>query len=56
MLSVNEVATHTKEFFDYDKFSELFLPVRVQGNWILIICVPEAKSIYTVVFNEWDWD
>ncbi len=56
MRSVNEVASHRKEFFDYDKFSELFLPVKVQGNWILVLCVPEVRGIHTVVFNEWVWD
>ena len=56
MCSVNEVATHRKEFFYCDRYSDQFLPVRVQGNWILVICVPEVRGIHTVVFNEWAWD
>jgi len=54
--SVNAVATHRKEFFHHDRYTDLLLPVRLQGNWILVICVPEIRGIHTVVFNEWVWD
>jgi hypothetical protein len=54
--SVNNVATHRKEFFHRDRYTDLFIPVRVQGNWLLVICVPEMRGIHTVVFNEWEWD
>jgi hypothetical protein len=37
-------------------YSEIYLPVRLNGHWLLLICAPYDKHTYTVVFGPWDWE
>jgi hypothetical protein len=37
-------------------YPEVYLPIRLNGEWILLICAPYDKLTYTVVFGTWDWE
>ena len=37
-------------------YPEVYLPIRLNGEWIILICAPYDKLTYTVVFSPWDWE
>ena len=37
-------------------YSELYLPIRLLGNWLLLICSPCERVTHTIVFDRWDWE
>jgi hypothetical protein len=47
---------HPKSSYHTDKYSEIYLPVRHNGEWVLLICAPYDKQTCTVVFGMWDWE
>ena len=56
---LNELQTATKTegpFFNNDRFTQLILPVRMGGNWLLLASDPEKRETFTVMFNKWDWN
>ena len=36
--------------------TNLFLPVRVEGKWLLMVSEPMSRETFVVVFDEWDWN
>jgi hypothetical protein len=48
--------SHPKSSYRTDKYSEIYLPVRLNGERLLLICSPYDKQTYTVVFGIWDWE
>jgi hypothetical protein len=56
---LDELAAATKKegpFFRNEKFTELFLPVRIDDKWMLMLSTPSTRETYAVVFDEWEWD
>ena len=43
-------------FFRNDRFTNLFLPVRIEGKWLLMVSEPKPRETYAVVFEEWEWN
>jgi hypothetical protein len=42
--------------YDFAKFTEIHLPKRIKGKWMLLVCDPEARAFTPIVFDEWDWN
>ena len=50
-------ATTTEEpFFKNDRCTNLFLPVRIEGKWLLMVSEPTPRETFVVVFDEWEWN
>ena len=48
-------ATTTEEpFFKNDKCTNLFIPVRIEGKWLLMGCERIPRETFVVVFEEWE--
>ena len=45
-----------KKIFNLNNFSEITLPIRVGGKWMLVLCLPEYGKFQIVVFDEWEWN
>ena len=43
-------------FYDRNKFSDVFLPVRMAGMWLLIVPEPKVRRTAWVVFEEADYN
>jgi hypothetical protein len=56
MDKVNRVTLHEDKFYDYKKFSEIHLPVRIKNKWVMLVCDPKIRSYQVVMFDEWDWN
>ena len=44
MDKVSSIAVHEDNFYDYKKFSEVHLPVRIKGKWVMLVCDPKIRS------------
>ena len=56
---LDELLTATKTegpFFRNDRSTNLFLPVRIENKWLLMVSEPTLRETYAVVFDEWEWD
>jgi hypothetical protein len=42
--------------FDKGLYSELYLPIRVESKWLLLVCSPCERVTHTIVFDRWDWE
>ena len=42
--------------FNNDRPTNLFLSVRIEGEWLLMVSEPMTREILTVVFDEWEWN
>jgi hypothetical protein len=56
MSKVRDVTLHKAKFYDYTKFSEIHLPIRVMNKWVMLICDPKIRSYQIVAFDEWEWN
>ena len=56
MDKVSSITVHEDDFYDYKKFSEIHLPVRIKGKWVMLVCDPKIRSFQVVMFDEWDWN
>jgi hypothetical protein len=56
MDKVSRVTLHEDKFYDYKKFSEIHLPVRIKNKWVMLVSDPKIRSYQVVVFDEWDWN
>jgi hypothetical protein len=45
-----------KRRFNPDLFTEIHLPIMIQGEWMMIVCVPEKRIYKLVVFRVWPWN
>ena len=50
------VERHKNKFYDSNKFSDVFLPVRMAGKWLLIVPEPKARKTACVIFEESDYN
>jgi hypothetical protein len=41
---VSSVTIHEADFYDYRKFSEVHLPVRIKNKWVMLVCDPKIRS------------
>jgi hypothetical protein len=56
-LSELQTATTTEEpFYKSDKCTNLFLPVRIENKWLLMVSEPMPRETFVVVFDEWEWN
>ena len=56
-LDEMQTATTTEEhFYKTDKCTNLFLPVRIEGKWLLMGSEPMTRETFVVVFEEWEWN
>jgi hypothetical protein len=53
---VQDAITHKSGYHVKKRYSEIYLPVRMWGVWMMLVCDPEDRKTYIVVFNEWEWD
>jgi hypothetical protein len=44
------------EYFEKSVFVDIHLPIRMNGEWLLLICSPFMKENHIVVFNKWGWE
>ena len=52
-----QTATTTEEpFYKSDKGTNLFLPVRIEDKWLLMVSEPMPRETFVVVFDEWEWN
>ena len=51
---VGIVTKDTLRGYSQLKYSAICLPVRVSGNWLLIICDLQNRRFTRLVFDEWD--
>jgi hypothetical protein len=45
-----------KNSFNKGAYSELYLPIRMVGKWLLLVCAPGERVTHTIVFDRWDWE
>lgn len=45
-----------EKIYDKAKYSELLLPIRAGGNWLLVLCLPGYQQYQVVVFDDWEWN
>jgi hypothetical protein len=45
-----------KKIFNHLNFTEVTLPIRVGGKWLLVLCLPQYGKFQVVVFDEWEWN
>jgi hypothetical protein len=53
---VEEAKDHPTEYFEKSVFVDIHLPIRMNGEWLLLICSPFMKENHIVVFNKWGWE
>jgi hypothetical protein len=47
---------HESKFFDSGKYTELYLPLRIKGRWIMLVANPYIRRIWRIIFDEWEWN
>ena len=49
---VEEAKDHPTEYFEKGVFVDIHLPIRMNGEWLLLICSSYTKENHIVVFNK----
>ena len=49
-------AAHESKFFDGEKFTEIYLPLRIKGKWIMLVADPQVRKTWRIIFDEWEWN
>jgi hypothetical protein len=47
---------HESKFFDREKYTEIYLPLRIKGKWIMLVADPCIRRIWRIIFDEWEWN
>ena len=47
---------HQSKFFDGEKYTELYLPLRIKGQWIMLMADPHVRKTWRIIFDEWEWN
>jgi hypothetical protein len=42
--------------FEKALYSDLYLPIRMLGKWLLLVSSPCERVTHTIVFDRWDWE
>ena len=53
MGELQKVATQDDKWFSNMRFSDLCLPMRVNGHWMLVICGLGRRCYTLVLFDDW---
>jgi hypothetical protein len=45
---------HESKFFDGEKYTEIYLPLRIKGKWIMLVADPQVRKTWRIMFDEWE--
>ena len=53
--AVLEAIAHESKAFKNERYTEIYLPLRIVDKWMMVVCDPGLKRTWLVAFDLWEW-